>query len=79
MLRSARINPFPPPPLNKSHSTFDRELLIPQSIPVTDGVRMHRLLQVAASASQLGDARDALACVRHSLKHHNFSSDKMAA
>ena len=65
--------------LNKLRPTFDWDLLIPQSMPVTDRVRMHRLLQVMAGTTQLGEARNALAFVRHILEDHNFSWDKMAA
>jgi hypothetical protein len=65
--------------LNKIRTSFDWDLLIPQSMPVTDRIRMHRLLQVMAGTSQLGEARNALVFVRHILEDHNFTWDKMAA
>jgi hypothetical protein len=65
--------------LNKIRASFDWDLLIPQSMPVTDRIRMHRLLQVMAGTSQLGEARNALVFVRHILEDHNFTWEKMAA
>jgi len=65
--------------LNKIRTSFDWDLLIPQSMPVTDRIRMHRLLQVMAGTSQLGEARNALVFVRHILEDHNFTWEKMAA
>src|SRR5262249_40598850 len=59
--------------LNEIRPSFDWESLIPEVLAVTDRVRMHRLLQVMAGTTQLGEARNALTFVRNILADHNLS------